>query len=415
MQLKRAPLGITLGLALGVGLATPPSHGQGVEVDMRTQVFHEPSASSRMTVYTPEVGLSAEPAEGAGVFASYQADAVSGASEAVKAGPLLSGVPDIVSRASVQDYRHVASGGFTLERAHARLEASYTYGTENDYRSNAISVAAGTDFWQRNTDVELGYSHGFDEVCSLAQQNLPATLRQGLDSSDGCFTASERVEALDISLDNFRVAWTQTWTPVFTTQLVFSGGLQHGFLGNPYRQVVIGPTGQAAQEHHPDDRSRAALALGLKYYARGLKTAFGLSARGYRDSWQVQSITSELSVERYVVPWLALLVHGRVYAQSGASFWSDDYTGGEPSYGPRGQYWSGDREVSPLKTLLAGARVEGTWRAEGGTRWVGVFREVSAGASFDVLKTILDDFTWAGRLPDDTLVMLPSLAASGTF
>src|SRR3712207_7674310 len=52
------------------------------------------------------------------------------------------------------DYRHVASGGFSLERAHARLDASYTYGTENDYRSNAISVAAGTDFWQRNRSEE---------------------------------------------------------------------------------------------------------------------------------------------------------------------------------------------------------------------------------------------------------------------
>jgi uncharacterized protein DUF3570 len=402
-------------LVAAAALAAGSSHGQVAEVEMRTQIFHEPSATSKMTVYTPQVSISATPATGVQVFASYQADAVTGASEAVKAGPLLSGVPDIVSRASVNDYRNVASGGVSLERAHAHLNAAYTYGSENDYRSNAIAVAAGTDFWQRNTDVEIGYSHGFDEVCSLAQRNLPASLRQGLDSSEECFTGSARVESLDISLDNFRVGWTQTWTPVLTTQLVFSGGLQHGFLGNPYRQVVIGPTGQAAQENHPDDRSRAALALGVKYYSRPLATALGLFARAYRDSWAVQSITSELSVERYMSSWLSLFVHGRVYAQSGASFWSDDYTGGEPSYGPRGQYWSGDRELSPLKTLLGGARVDATWRAPGGDRWVGAFRELRASASFDLLKTFLDDFTWAGRRPDDTLVMLPSLGASGTF
>ena len=40
---------------------------------------------------------------------------------------------------------------------------------------------------------------------------------------------------------------------------------------------------------------------------------------------------------------------------------------------------------------------------------------MKASVSFDVLKTFLDDFTWAGQVPDDTLVMLPSLAASGTF
>jgi hypothetical protein len=406
---------MSLALALGAGLAAASSRAQVAEVDLRTQIFHEPSTASKMTVYSPRVGVLATPAEGVRVFASYEADAVTGASEAVKAGPLLAGVPDIISRASVQDYRHVASGGISLERAHARLNASYTYGTENDYRSNAIAVSAGTDFWQRNTDFEIGYSRGFDQVCSLAQRNLPATLRQGLDSSEECFTASERLDALDISLDNFRLAWTQSWTPVLTTQLVFSGGLQHGFLGNPYRQVVIGPTGQAAQENHPDDRRRAAVALGLKYYSRALKTALGVLARGYRDSWEIQSGTVELSLERYLQPWLSLFVHGRAYVQSGASFWSDDYTGGEPSFGPRGRYWSGDRELSPLKTLLGGARLEGTWRAQGNGRWAGAFRQVSASVSFDVLSTFLDDFTWAGQKPDDTFVMLPSLAASGTF
>jgi hypothetical protein len=406
---------LSLSLGFGACLAAARSHAQVVEVDLRTQVFHEPSKTSKMTVYTPELGVSAIPADGTRVFASYQADAVTGASEAIKAGPLLAGVPDIVSRASVQDYRHVASGGASIERAHARLTATYTYGTENDYRSNAITVAAGTDFWQRNTDVEIGYSRGFDEVCTLAQRNLPATLRQGLDSSEECFTASDWVEGLDISLDNFRLAWTQSWTPVLTTQLIFSGGLAHGFLGNPYRQVVIGPTGQAAQENHPGDRSRAAAALGLKYYSRALKTALGVSARGYRDSWDIRSATAELSVERYLMPWLTLFVHGRAYVQSGASFWSDDYTGGEPTFGPRGQYWSGDRELSPLETLLGGARLEGTWRAGGDGRWAGAFRQVSASVSLDLLKTFLADFTWAGQKPDDTVVMLPSLAASGTF
>jgi Protein of unknown function (DUF3570) len=412
VQLSRL---LAAGLFYGLALLTVPGRGQVAEVDVRTQIFHEPSAQSRMTVYTPEVNIEASPSDLLRVFASYQADAVTGASEAVKAGPLLSGVPDIVSRASVRDFRQIATGGFALTREHARLNASYTYGTENDYRSNSFAVAAGTDFLQRNTDVEIGYSKGFDEVCSLRQRDLPTTLRQGLDSSDGCFTSSERLESLDIRLDNFRLAWTQTWTPVLTTQLIVTGALQHGFLGNPYRQVVIGPTGQAAQENHPEDRRRAAVGLGLKYYAKSVETALGMSARAYRDSWELQSFTLELTAERYLQPWLRLFVHGRAYVQSGASFWSDDYTGGEPATGPRGQFWSGDREVSPLQTLLGGASLTGSWRAAGDSRWVGVFRELSAGASLDLLATFLKDFTWAGTKPDDTVVLLPSLGATGSF
>jgi hypothetical protein len=412
MQLKTCA---ALLAASGVLLETPLSLGQVAEVDLRTQLFHEPSAQSKMTVYTPELSIAVAPAPAVRVFATYQADIVSGASEAVKAGPLLSGVPDIVSRASVRDFRQLASGGVELEREHTRVSASYTHGTENDYRSNAFAVSAGTDFLQRNTDVEIGYSRGFDQVCSLTQRNLPATLRQGLDSSAECFTSAERVETLDISIDNFRTAWTQAWTPVFTTQLIFTGGLQHGFLGNPYRQVVIGPTGQAAQENHPNQRNRAALGLGFKYYSRGLETALGMSVRGYRDSWELTSFTYELTLERYLQPWLRLWVHGRAYAQSGASFWSDDYTGGEPSLGPRGQFWSGDRELSPLETVMAGLRLTGSWRARGDARWAGVFDEFSAGVSLDLLKTFLRDFTWAGVKPDDTIVMLPSLSMTGNF
>jgi hypothetical protein len=401
--------------AAGALLLSVPGRSQDVEVDLRTQVFHEPSAVSHMTVLTPQASLSAAPLASLEVFASYEADVVSGASEVVKAGPLLGDLPDIVSRASVQDFRQVATGGVGLDRQHARVSVSYSYGVENDYRSNSISVSAGTDLLQRNTDVEIAYSRGFDQVCSRAQRTLATTLRQGLDSSDSCFSESPDIDALDISLDNFRLAWTQAWTPVFTSQLVLSGALQHGFLGNPYREVVIGPTGQAAQENHPTERRRAAAALQLKYYSRLLKTAFGSGVRAYRDSWELQSLSVELSAERYLLPWLTLLVHGRAYVQSGANFWSDDYTGGEPLDGPRGQYWSGDREMSPLKSLLGGARIGATWRGTDDARMAGVFRQISAGASLDLMKTFLDDFTWAGQKPDDTFVMLPSVNASGSF
>jgi uncharacterized protein DUF3570 len=401
--------------AAGALFFSAPGQSQVVDVDLRTQVFHEPSALSHMTVLTPQATVSATALTSLQVFAAYEADVVSGASEVVKAGPLLGDLPDIVSRASVQDFRQVATGGLGLDREHARVAVSYSYGVENDYRSNAISISAGTDLLQRNTDVEIAYSRGFDQVCTLSQRTLATTLRRGLDSSDLCFSESPEIDAVDISLDNFRLAWTQAWTPVFTSQLVLSGALQHGFLGNPYREVVIGPTGQAAQENHPSDRRRAAAALQLKYYSRLLKTAFGTGLRGYRDSWELKSMSVELSAERYLLPWLTLLVHGRAYVQSGANFWSDDYTGGEPLGGPRGQYWSGDREMSPLKNLLGGVRIGATWRGPDDARMAGVFRQITAGASLDLIKTFLDDFTWAGQVPDDTFVMLPSLNASGSF
>lgn len=391
------------------------SVAQSVDAELGTQVFYEPSYFSDMLVVKPRLSLSALPSESLRINAGYTADIVSGASESIKAGPLLSSQPDIVSQASVVDTRHVANVGIAVLRDHANVEVGYSYGFENDYRSHAISVSGTTDFFQRNTELTVAYAHGFDQVCNLRQLGLAATLRARLDSSEGCFTEEPRVISDSIGLDNAQVSWTQSWTPVLITQLALTGSVQHGFLGNPYREVVIGPTGQSAQENHPENRARGAATLKLKYYVKGLQTMFGGGVRGYADSWDVVSQAYELEAERYVLPWLRARLHGRYYAQSEALFWSDDYTGGEPLYGARGRYWSGDRELSPLKNILIGGRILGNWRSNQEGRILGALLSVSASLSVDVIKTYLDDFTWAGRDPDDTLALVPSLSLGGTF
>jgi hypothetical protein len=369
-----------------------------------------------MTVLAPSATLTGIPAEFLSVHAGYTADIVSGATESVKAGPLLSSTPDIVSTASITDIRHVVTGGVDLTRPHTKLGASYTYGTESDYRSNAFQVSAGTDFFQRNTEIEIAYARGFDEVCDVAQNaDLAPTGRLALDESAGCFTDDDDRRENDLSLDNFHAAWTQAWTPVLATQLVFTGAIQHGFLSNPYRSVVIGPTGEFAQEHHPSDRARLALALRFKYYLRAIDLAVGFGVRGYRDTWEILSQAYELDASKDIFPWLRLDAHGRFYSQTGAVFWSDDYTGGEPITGPRGQYFSGDREVSPLKSLLGGGRLVTSWHGAPGERVVGLFLDFEAAGGLDVVKTILDDFTWAGQDPDDTLAFALAVSATASF
>src|SRR5690242_10639571 len=132
MQLRRSAAATLV--TFGAVLAAAPSRSQVADVELRTQMYHEPSSYSKMTVYTPEVDVSAAPSDALEVSASWQADAVTGASEAVKAGRLLANVPDIVSRASVRDFRQTATGGVAYKREHTRFRGSYSYGTENDYR-----------------------------------------------------------------------------------------------------------------------------------------------------------------------------------------------------------------------------------------------------------------------------------------
>jgi hypothetical protein len=387
---------------------------QVAEVDLVGTVFHEPSAVSAMTVITPNASLAVSPWEFLTVRAGYEADIVSGASEPVKAGPLSS--PDIISQASVEDFRHVFSGGFTLYKDNTQLSAAYSYGTERDYRSQAITISAGTDFLQRNTQITLAYARGFDKVCNVAYApTLDPTVRARLDSSEGCFTSAVDRQEQDIDLDNFQAGWTQSWTPVFTTQLVLTGSIQHGFLGNPYRGVVVGAGGQIAQEHHPENRARGAVALRAKYYVRPIEMAFGAGARVYRDTWDLWSQTYELDIERYIFPWFRLQGRARFYTQTAALFWSDDYTGGEPTLGPRGQYWTGDRELSPLQNYSLGGRVLASWKGRPGDRVAGMFLDFHALGSLDVIKTNLEEFTLAGQDPDDTLAVVLSLGLGAGF
>jgi len=391
------------------------ARAQVVEVAPRASVFLEPSKSSKLQVVNPSAALQVTPTDWLDVHAGYEADIVSGATESLKGGRL-SPVDIVTSATHFEDTRHQVSGGFGVTRDNTKLSATYTYGTESDYHSNAFSVQSGTSFLQKNTELTLAYGRGFDRVCTAAYAaSDSASVRSPLDSSKGCFTKAENRATRKVDLDNFQAGWTQTWTSLFATQLVLYGALQHGFLENPYRGVVIAPAGDEALENHPDNRLRLAAAARAKYYLKPLKTALSAGVRIYRDTWDILGQTYELEAERYVLPDVRVLVHGRYYTQSEALFWSDDYTGGEPQDGPRGQYWTGDRELSPLSSYLLGGRMLFKKNGEPQRRIAGVMLSFETSVSFDLMKTSLREFTWGGVKPDDTLAMLLSIGVRANF
>lgn len=401
--------------AIGAAFASRGASAQVVSADLNSALFVEPSASSELLVVNPSANFTIAPSEALRLNLAYEADIVSGATESVKAGPL-SNVDVVSSATHFSDTRHVVRGGLEVVREDTRLAAAYSYGTEADYRSNAITVSAGTQFLQKNTEIELAYARGFDQVCTSAYATtLAPSARSRLDSSDGCFSDAENRARRDIDLDTLQIGWTQTWTPVLSTQLVLTAALQHGFLGNPYREVVIGAAGDRALENHPENRARVAAALRTRYFIRSLNAAVGLGVRGYRDTWDVLSQTLEVDGEKYLTPWLRVLARARFYNQAGALFWSDDYTGGEPEYGPRGQYWSGDRELSPFRSYLVGGRVLIGGRGDPTRRLFGVFSSASASGGLDALKTDLRNFSWAGENPDDTVALIANLSLNVAF
>lgn len=131
------------------------------------------------------------------------------------------------------------------------------------------------------------------------------------------------------------------------TQVTLTGQLIDGFQSNPYRAVWLGRS--AAQEHHPDNRFRYAASVAARLWIEPLNGAVSVFVRAYRDNWDVRSITAQLAYEQTIDGSIRIRAHARYYTQGAAAFFSDDY-----SLRPRGQYFTGDRELSDQESFMAG-------------------------------------------------------------
>jgi hypothetical protein len=393
-------------LALGGLLACAPGtlRADG-DVDVGSTFFHEWGGPLHMSVLMPGAEASVDLAEPVTLGVSWNADIISGASVAVVDAP--ASEVDAISAATVTDARHEFGGQVTLRDGTATLDVGYRHAFEHDYLSDGFSVAARTELFERNTGLSISYARSFDRVCDLPGTFEP-TMKPRLDSSAGCFEDATTRAERDLAVHTWQGGWTQAWTPILTTQLTASAQLLHGFQSNPYRAVRIGKT--SAQEHHPSDRARYALGAGLRLWVAPLSGALQAEARIYRDTWDIASLSAELAYEQTVLGSLRLRARGRYYTQTAAAFYSDDYV-----LDPRGQYFTGDRELSPMQSALLGVQV--SWSALPNDRgevlgFLSGFQLVLKG---DGLKTFFDDFHYDRAEVPNTLALIVSLEARATF
>jgi hypothetical protein len=393
LQLKLAALAMAL-------VASSSARAQVVHVDTTHTVFYEAPTRTNMFVYTPGVSASAAPWDFLSVRASWEADVVSGASVKVKAGPVYKAsqpAADVISTASVKDLRNVASGGLSIKKGTVTVDGGYLYSTENDYKSHTMNLSARTELFEHNTQLQLDYARNFDLVCDRVQGANATPVRYvAMEDSVGCFSgpgAKQRDIRIthDLAIDSMQGAWSQAWTPIFQTQLVYTLQVASGFQSNPYRSVQLGE-GVQAQERHPENRARHAWALRGALWLRPIKAAVRLGLRAYWDTWNVGSGTVELEIEKYLTDRLRVIARGRGYHQTGALFWSDDYTGGDKPLGPKGQYWTGDRELSPFTSILAGLRLSWQITPEKG-KILGFIQEAKLAASFDLMQFFYEEYT----------------------
>jgi hypothetical protein len=358
LQLRLRARPIAAGLAVAVAVVVPARARaeNPTEVSSRLTLFREPSSHNKgITVLHPQVDANAPIAGGLGIAAGWEADAVSGATPAIS-GPH-TGVDAITSATQFHDNREMVHGGFTYERPDAGIGASYAYGWENDYRSHSLSATTHDDLYDHNFTLALAYTHNWDSVCDAnnAAVQTPLALVP-LSSSTHCFNSSATdVVTHRLNIDAIEPSLSWTMTP----RLVIQGGgtiqLLDGFQSNPYRSVLVGSQHQEPQEHEPLYRQRYAV-FGRAVYAFPQWRASTLTMlRLYQDSWAMQAATADLVVNKYITQSALLSLRGHYHLQSGASFYRDGE--GYRTKGPAGQYWTGDRELSPMSNYLVGGRL----------------------------------------------------------
>jgi hypothetical protein len=351
-----------------------------VEAASHVMLFQEPSSHGRgVRVIHPQTEVSAT-SGGYGISAGSEMDIVSGATARTYGAD---NGPDAVSGATFSDTRYVARAGASFETRTVGVSAGYSYGWENDYRSHTVSVAARGDFLERNFTLALGYTRNFDSVCDHDNSRAQTpSLFQPLGTSTGCFKpGTPELTTHAVSVDTFEPQLTWTATP-FT--LIEAGGtlqIVDGFQSNPYRTVSIGTAGRTPQEHLPEHRQRYALFLRAHQGLPWIKGAVHVGGRAYRDTWDVMAATADLELVDYLGPSILVGIRGRFHKQSGAAFFRNG-----PQYrvvGPAGQYWTGDRELSPFENLLTGAKLTFVKRREQEVK--AFIEELELGVRFDVL------------------------------
>ena len=339
---------ITLILLASLFFGLGVTHAQ-VSINTTTTAYHERGGGLQTTAITPSLNIQGDIKNIVRIQAGWEADIVSGASVAVVDAPG-GDVDAITSATQWSDMRNTATGGIGVASDFARIDINYTYGHESDYRSHSFGIHASAELFDRNTVFDVSYGRGFDRVCNLHQPRAQEAVdRQRLPNSNGCFGAEDR-ESLTLDRQIFQGAWTQAWTPIFTTQLTLTTQILNGYQGNPYRSVWLGRS--AAQEFHPNHRNRYAGGLAFRIWIQPLRSALQLFTRLYRDTWNVRSITAHLAWDQTLTQGLRFRARARYYNQSRAAFYSDDY-----AHFPRGQYFTGDRELAAMSSWVFGGRL----------------------------------------------------------
>jgi len=207
----------------------------------------------------------------------------------------------------------------------------YYVSVESDYFAQMLTMGYNRGFMDDNLNISTAASYSWDNIEPLEDDDTQ-------------------------TVPDFRRTWHANviGTQVLTRSTSMRAGaeINHvtGLQHDPYRNVYV--AGTNVPEHHPNDRMRRDLFVGLNQYINN-RSSLNFDYRYYNDDWGVDSHALGLKLNQYVTNDLVFRYRYRYYTQASAMFYRDDYN--QP--GGIDGYMTGDYRLGEFGAHLFGGRV----------------------------------------------------------
>lgn len=207
---------------------------------------------------------------------------------------------------------------------------------EFDFKSLGVNGAIARDFFNKNTNLSLGFSFESDSINPVggvpdAFAALPPPSESGEHESEGEDESegegggsgeSKQVTELLLGL-------TQVMNRHWLTQLSVSLGNSSGYHSDPYKFLSVllddgsnfigSETDWYAYENRPDSRARTSIFWGNKIHLH--EDVIDISYRFYRDDWGITANTFDMRYRYQLNNYMYLEPHYRWYHQTAADFY----------------------------------------------------------------------------------------------
>lgn len=259
----------------------------------------------------------------------------------VYTGQPLKGLSSKVPVVAMEDTRYAGGMEASLNFGQHHFTPGMSYSEESDYISFGPSFNYAFDFNEKNTTLNLGWSHNADQV-------LLSDTWKGKDS------------------DDFIVGVNQLLGPKTVMTVNFTFGRAHGYLDDPYKGVffdgstiykdpndaspVIPPT---SYESRPGHREKYIGYVSLTQFITPADASIEGSYRIFSDSYGITSHTVGLTWFQKIGKYVVVSPLFRFTHQSAADFYVTRLPGSENDPATP-KYYSADFRLSEMETFTYG-------------------------------------------------------------